>query len=369
MSTPISVQEVQTLTPNANQQPKPRAFSEGITLPADFRLPLLDKVRGDAAKITEFARNRDDADSDVGVQRALACNKLHPNIAKWSFFAQPDGTPDDLYEGCIFALTMIIRILREGDEDVLQRIVRTRPEQDLAAARLTAVQFAPFFTVINASLKLAHYLMLPEIDRSAEAVPYLKMLAEEDIRTSTQIGALPWIRSPHVFVLVLRFLYLRYALALALSGSTDTKTKLMLERAIEGLMQSDAKLTTELIILKLHLAHVHRCQNIRTAEAKENERYVIKFLRKNPNVISHAYLKQALIRPGQPERHVLTALGGSAWFDKEAKQTFKMHERAGRMCFTCSVREPQKTLARCGGCQHVWYWYLSFFWLTAKHKY
>ncbi|KAH7907073.1 hypothetical protein BJ138DRAFT_1216131 [Hygrophoropsis aurantiaca] len=208
-----------------------------------------------------------------------------------------------------------------------------------------------------------HIFSLPEIDRPAEALPYLKMLAEEDIRESTQIGARPWIRNPS--------LYLRYAEALALSGSTDAEAKLMLEHAIEGLMQSDARSTLEIILLRIHLAHVHRCQNIQTTKAKEyadfansfihdlmacrNEHYVIQFLRKNPDFIPHERLKQALIRPGQPERHILKALGGSAWFDKAVKQTFKMHARAEKMCFTCGGREPQKTLSLCGGCQHHWY--------------
>ncbi|KAH7906754.1 hypothetical protein BJ138DRAFT_587334 [Hygrophoropsis aurantiaca] len=339
MSTPISVQEVQTPTPDATYQPQPRVSSEGMTLPADFQLPALDKVRGDAARIAEFTRNRDDTDSDGGIQLVLACKMLLPNIFKWSFFAEPADTPHDLREACIFTLRMSIRILQECDENDIQRFVCTSPEQDFAAKRLA--------TVMNAGRKLVHYLLVPEIDRPAEALPYLKMFAEEDIQESTQTGIPPWIGNP--------FLYLHYANALGLSGSTDTQTKLMLERAIEGLMQSDANVTNEIILLKIHLAHVHRCQNIRTAEAKENEHYVIKFLRKNPNIIRHAYLKQALIRPGQPERHVLTALGGPVWFNSAAKPTFKTQERAERMCYTCGGCEPQKMIFRCGGCQHIWY--------------
>ncbi|KAH7905628.1 hypothetical protein BJ138DRAFT_1094953 [Hygrophoropsis aurantiaca] len=88
-----------------------------------------------------------------------------------------------------------------------------------------------------------------------------------------------------------------------------------------------------------------------------NERYVIRFLRKNPELFEYARLKQALIRPGQPERHVLTALGGPAWLNGAGKQTFKIQLRPGveRRCFTCGACEPQKKLFRCSGCQQIWY--------------
>ncbi|KAH7905018.1 hypothetical protein BJ138DRAFT_1118861 [Hygrophoropsis aurantiaca] len=328
----MSAEELQTLTPNSNQKIQP------TDLPAGFQLPPLDQVRRDAAKLVEFIRNRDDAGSDVGVPGAINCCALLPNIFAWSYYAKVEETPDDLHEGCVFALRMFVRILQEGNEASIRTMIHTSLE-DFAATRLA--------TVLSAGHKLVDYLMLPEIDRPAEALSYLKMLVEDDIRTSTPTGALPWIRRPS--------LYLRYAEARALSGSTNTKTKIMLEGAIEGLMQIDSLLMVEIMLLKIHLAHVHRCQNIQTADAKENELYVIKFLRKNPDLIPPNYLKQALIRPGQPERHVLTALGGLAWFDDATKQTFKMQERVMNTCVTCGGCEPQKLLFRCGGCQYNWY--------------
>ncbi|KAH7907077.1 hypothetical protein BJ138DRAFT_1104616 [Hygrophoropsis aurantiaca] len=337
MSTPISAQEVQTPTPEPNQQAQPQAFLRGIDLPADFQLPPLDEVRGDAAKIAVFTRHRADADINNNAPWALACIMLHPDLFQWLVLAKPHDTPDDLREGCILTLKIFFRILQEGDEDATRLSMQ---------AKTGSLQFSypifhggvfgsrssstidTFIQVMNAGHKLVDYLMFPEIDRPAEALPYLKILAEIDTLINTETSTLPWIRNP--------LFYYRYALALALSGSTDAETKLMLERAIKGLMQSDASSTPV------------KNDVVVTAEAKE-------FFRKNPDRFLRTSLKQALIRPGQPERHVLTVLGGPAWFDRPAKQTFKTYERADKMCLACGGCEPQKTLFRCSGCQHNWY--------------
>ncbi|KAH7914305.1 hypothetical protein BJ138DRAFT_1177450 [Hygrophoropsis aurantiaca] len=328
----------------------PRAYLDGIDLPPNFQLPRLDKVREDAAKIAQLTRDGPGAGAlgifktDKGpseptlLNEPLAYNMRLPHLFKWAYFAQNDDTPDDLHEGCIFALGMFIRVLQECNEEALRRVGHILPGQELVVAK--------YYMVMNAGYKLTRYLTSPEIDRPAEALPYFKMLAEEDIRQNAKEGSIPWIQNP--------ILYAKYADALVLSGSTDNKTKLMIEHAIEGLMKSDLKTTADIIRMKLHLARVRHCQGIKSKEAKENEDSVTKFLRKNPNLIQRAHLKQALIRPGQPEHHILTALGGPAWFDN-TKETFKSQERAEKLCRTCGGREPQKTLVRCGGCQYIWY--------------
>ncbi|KAH7927777.1 hypothetical protein BV22DRAFT_1127094 [Leucogyrophana mollusca] len=259
---------------------RPRVHLDGVDVPPNFQLPPLEKVRADVSRIPQLKRDGPGVGAygifktDTGpskptlLNEPLAYNMQLPDLFRWSYFVRVNDVSDDLYEPCIFALGMYIRVLQECDEEALRSAGHILPGQDPVTAK--------YFLVMNAGFKLVEYLLTPEIDRPADALPYLKQLAEEDIRKNTPGGTLPWIHNP--------LLYAKYADALVLSGSTDNKTKLMLERALEGLMKSSVKSTADIVRAKLNLAHVLHSQGIKNKEAKENEDYVIKFLRKTPHL-------------------------------------------------------------------------------------
>ncbi|PCH32985.1 hypothetical protein WOLCODRAFT_141442 [Wolfiporia cocos MD-104 SS10] len=61
-----------------------------------------------------------------------------------------------------------------------------------------------------------------------------------------------------------------------------------------------------------------------------------------------------LARTDQPQHPVLTALGGPEWFDSP-KDTYKLQQRYRKRCTGCGLREMQKELLRCSGCERTYF--------------
>lgn len=171
-----------------------------------------------------------------------------------------------------------------------------------------------------------------------------------------------------------------YCDALVFSNRFNAETRNELDKtwraARSGPLGKKANMVFVVVKLRCHLALV--LQQMGIDEAEQNEyvfppviylssshsrhvEYCTKYLRKNPKAVSEGTLLQFLFRQNQPEHPVLTALGGVRWlegiFTREGLSA-RMEERLSKQCRQCGVREPEKTLSRCSGCKHIFYWYV-----------
>ena len=85
--------------------------------------------------------------------------------------------------------------------------------------------------------------------------------------------------------------------------------------------------------------------------------YVTKFIKKNPKIMSPAHLRQILKHPGRPINPVYEAIGGIEWIEDNVT-TARQDNAQSKQCRVCGVREPVKTLFRCSGCRHIYYWFV-----------
>ncbi|EGO04047.1 hypothetical protein SERLA73DRAFT_175780 [Serpula lacrymans var. lacrymans S7.3] len=333
---------------------------DGLILPPDFQLPSLESVRADSATLVDIRSGiqRPHTNEEIisAVRALLVCNGLDeppglgnmdlepiyyyitlPKLFKWSYFVKIEDVPGDLQEDAIFALKMFIRAVEEYPEPVPRLLINYPPGSE---------EDSKYIVLCNARRKLSESLFHPRTNRPAEAVPYLKATVETGLRRNTSGKGL-WLITP--------FSYSLYGEALALSGRYDDETKLILERALEGLSQFDRGHTSSTIAkINIHLAHVLHKRGDDPKKAKQLEDLSVRFLRKNPNFLGQDILSQLLVRPGQPESRILTALGGPKWL-LEHKSTFKTDKRLTKQCKTCQFHEPQVKLFVCSNCKYIWY--------------
>ncbi|KAI0060082.1 hypothetical protein BV25DRAFT_1828173 [Artomyces pyxidatus] len=330
----------------------PRAHLEGIDLPKNFQLPSLQKVGQDAVKLAKIKREGGPEEIQSVFMTSTAktrgkgipmteperYNVLLPDLFRFGYFAHTSDVPDSLLEDVIFVLKMFIRVMEESSEDQLRAMGHILPNQKLEVGK--------YFILTNARYKLCVHLLKPKIDRPREAIPFLKISVETDSERLTAKGKVPWVENPFLFSL--------YAEALVFAGEY-AEAKPMLGRVLEAAeRKKDLNFGGTIIRTRIHLAQVLLQLGEEPEAQKEHTEYAVKFLRKNPKILSIQDLMQILTRTDQPTHPVLEAIGGLTWLE-ERRNTARADERQAKQCRNCGIREPQKTLFRCAQCQHIYY--------------
>ncbi|CAL1697555.1 unnamed protein product [Somion occarium] len=340
----------------------PRAYLEGLKLPANFTLPPLSAVYEDAVRLPELRKSGPPTIRTVFVRNGaattlnptgalhepLAWNTTLPDLFKFAYFARTEDVPVELMDPVIWALGMFIRALLEGTESQLRAMGHILPHQK--------AEDALYFMTANARFKLIEHLLSPFIDRPDDAIPHLKVALEQDNARRGEVNDKtdPYQSNPMLYVL--------YTDALVFSNQFDKHTRDELNKVLHAVQTTKLRKSADFsfIILKArsHLALVLQQMGSDEQEQKEHVEYCAKFLRKNPKLVPERSLLQLLFRRDQPIHPVLELLGGLSWLKGVITReglTARMEERQTKACRYCGGREPQVTLFRCSGCKHIYY--------------
>ncbi|KAH9920634.1 uncharacterized protein B0H18DRAFT_880995 [Fomitopsis serialis] len=144
-----------------------------------------------------------------------------------------------------------------------------------------------------------------------------------------------------------------FAEALARSGEDDATAETLLNRlaksSAEGLVSMK-----DLITIKVLLSRVlRRCR--KTNAAAKEEKWLVKWFRKNPHLIDDSTLRRLLMPAGEAPSPILESLGGPSWLDGR-EHTDKTDYRLSKFCSKCFAREPIVKLSLCSRCKRLYYW-------------
>ncbi|KAI0069697.1 hypothetical protein K474DRAFT_1670734 [Panus rudis PR-1116 ss-1] len=343
----------------------PRPHLDGMNIPASFRLPPMEAVFSDIAEAGRYRREGgppqfrtvfmgDNGRSktlnpDGDLPEPLAYNTALPNLFKFAYFTKVEDVSVELLEPVIWALDMFRRVLTECSEDQLRTIGHILPHQEAEPTL--------YFMLANVYAKLVDHLLNPFIDRPADALPHLMACEEIQAQHIRRIKSKEpgWQSNP--------MLYVAYSDALVFTNQFTEDTKKMLERILVAVRKSTLSrkvdFTYVIFKTKLHLALVLQQMKVEDEKQREYTEFCAKWLKKNPKLVRPEILLQLLGRPNQPLHPVLEALGGKRWLEQRLTEgnvdTAKMEERRTKQCRNCGMREPQVTLFRCSGCQHIYY--------------
>ncbi|GBE89835.1 hypothetical protein SCP_1701600 [Sparassis crispa] len=275
------------------------------------------------------------------IRHPLEWNTALPNLLKWSYYVHVPDVPPDMVEDVISTLKILVPVFQKCSTREIKAMGFLPSDQP--------VEVAHYLLLYNSRQKLCQYLLLPEIDRPSEALPYLEWLVENDTYFHRGSGNVPWLENPS--------LYSMYANALVLSGVFTAKTKVALEHVLEAADQSRftriMDFTPNILSARLGLSLV--LTELGDPEAQKHTEWGVKFLRRNASLLPERDLRYTLIRANQPPHPVLVALGGEKWFVEDMRNPRKAENWMQKTCKHCGVHDLQKTLFHCAGCTTSYY--------------
>ncbi|OBZ72942.1 hypothetical protein A0H81_06775 [Grifola frondosa] len=263
-----------------------------------------------------------------------------PRLFKWSFYIHVEDVPEDLLEHCVWALEMFIRAFLEGSNAQLSAVGHIGT--DLTDNEYEVLKQS---MILNAKYKAAIHMLTPTVNRAEGAVSYLNDVVTQIEKIQRYRGHNPMTND--------RDIYHTLADALVRSGANE-EARAILERLFDS-DPIDATVTGvfDVASTRVRLARVLR--NLRKKkEARKHEQWVVKWLRKNPHLLSDESLRALLIQVGETTSPILEALGGPSWIDNRG-HTDKTDLGLVRKCMQCSAREPLVKLSVCKRCNKIYY--------------
>ncbi|KZT66486.1 hypothetical protein DAEQUDRAFT_758711 [Daedalea quercina L-15889] len=331
------------------------------------QLPDLESVRQDVARVPQLKETvaMEPAEDVILLQsartgeivrdpvpRSLVINTELHRLFKYSFLIHIDDIPKDILEAVVWALEMFIDVLTECTDAQLVafgHIVRAEDstatvQNGRVVAQSTLSSNGRLFMRLQAKAKLTMLLLKPEIDRPGDAAKYQKEIVEYVCSNSSVAQIFKTQRE----------LLTVFAEALTRSGEDDQAAEQLLERL------ADSPATTggpdrvlEVVKAKVFLARVQRRRG-KAGAAKKQEKWLVKWFRKNPHLLPDTTLRELLTPAGEPTSPVLEALGGSAWLEGR-EHTDKTDHRLVMQCRQCMAREPMVKLFVCSKCKKIYY--------------
>ncbi|KIJ34877.1 hypothetical protein M422DRAFT_263060 [Sphaerobolus stellatus SS14] len=324
----------------------PKAHLEGFTLPAGLKLPTIKSTRKDAAFVPTLLANNGVKNANVGMLNPkahekserlpgpLIYNTMVPNFFKCSYFTRVEDIPDDLLETAIWALGMFARAWDEATEQDLRAIGHLIPGNRHETAKYLALS--------NTRRKFARHLLYVhnyKINRSADAIPYLRAMVENEKSRIPKA----WLINP--------ILWGMYGEALARDGSDDKEVQKMLELALQA---PGTQLPVDIAVcVRVFLARVLPRLSLDTRPV-EHENWVIKWFRKSPTLMEDTAMRNLLMPEEDYNDAILEQLEGEEWLASR-KTTFKADNNATKICRQCETRSIQKPLLKDSRCKHIYY--------------
>ncbi|KAH9921329.1 uncharacterized protein B0H18DRAFT_566750 [Fomitopsis serialis] len=283
--------------------------------------------------------------------RSLIFNSQLSQLFNYSFLIHVDDVPADILKPVVWALQMFVDVLTEATDAQLLAFGHVLSPEDAAAANRVGqagalvINSGRLFMRLQAKAKLAIFLLRPEINRPGDAVISLRELMEYFV-SRTPIGQL---RQQHNLVMI-------FAEALVRSGEDDAKAETLLTELTDS-PASDAHGLEDLVVTKVYLSRILRRRG-NVGAAKRQEKWLVKWFRKNPHGLSDTILRQLLIPTGETTSPILEALGGISWLEGR-EHTDKTDRRLVKRCRQCLRQEPIVKLFLCSQCKTANYWYVT----------
>ncbi|TRM68400.1 hypothetical protein BD626DRAFT_115682 [Schizophyllum amplum] len=319
---------------------KPHAYMQGLTLPANFSLPDLEKVREDAAQIREemciprelTAVVMTPEGQSMVVHRGLAYAINYSSLFRFAMYCATREVPDDILPQCIWACEWYIRASASSTLEQMHFTKAMKPNQneDMQFVLLQKIRY-----------KASEYLLLPQIDQPVEALRHLQAVMKGN---EEKIGIKDhWAEDCQLMI--------NYCVALARSRTDDVEAKALLSKAIDpGTLLNVKQIAT----CKVYLARtLRRLGEVKAA--KEMESWLVTWFKKNPHRIDDDALVPMFTTDSDPKTDpVLLGLGGRTWLEGR-QHTSKTEQRLGRLCRNCGKVEPEVKLMQCARCKHIFY--------------
>ncbi|KAH9920646.1 uncharacterized protein B0H18DRAFT_1121877 [Fomitopsis serialis] len=258
------------------------------------------------------------------VPRSLVFNTEVHRLFKYSFLIHIDDAPKDILESVVWALEQFVDVLTNA---------RTRNSSLLGIL---------LFMRLQAKAKLTLLLLKPEVNRPGDAAKYQKEIIEYALSGSSAASLFKTQRE----------LLIVFAEALTRSGEDDTTAEALLERLADS-PASNADGLRDLVKAKIFLSRILRRRG-KPGAAKKQEKWLIKWFRKNPHLLPDTMLRELLMPVGEPASPILEALGGPSWIEGR-EHTDKTDHRLVMQCRQCFSREPMVKLFVCSKCKKIYY--------------
>ncbi|KAF8655461.1 hypothetical protein AX16_003050 [Volvariella volvacea WC 439] len=348
----MSMSTIGAHRPYPGYTPRTEVNIIGSDLPGDPPMPSWEEVYEDVEKLPELIRNGPSQERLVLVQgdvcsvwdpipEALVYNRQLCSLFTFAYMAHVNDVPEDLLLPVIWTLKMQLRVLKESPEEVLLAI-GYYPKGEFESPEIPN-----HLMRCNTIAKLAQHFMHPKINRPMEAIQCFKELIElfEKRRQLSDLTPHPepevWIANPT--------LYYYYGEALMHEDLLEARN--IFEKSLEGLVACGFSHTSGFpYSFRIHanLALILSKLEIDETARKSHESWVLKFVKRNPDLLSNKDLRETFIRPEFGPHPVLAKLGGEKWLVKQSVAHV-------RMCINCDAREPDVKLSQCGGCMTIWY--------------